>query len=108
MRIFACFRFVAFSPHSNFLHSLLENSTRTDALNDFIDWIFNVSNGDVWFVTGSQVIDFMRDPQPISAYAPPGCSSRDLEVAETCNGLDDNGDGSASMFGVLMNLGFSL
>lgn len=86
------------APFGLWFHAgfLLGDAERVDAINAFIDFAQSTTvPGSVWFVTGSEVVQFMQQPQNASTYQPPGCATtRELQRTETvCDGVDDDGNG---------------
>ncbi|CAG8520629.1 13647_t:CDS:2 [Acaulospora colombiana] len=66
---------------------------RIKMLQDFMDWALSQPN--VWFVTSQQLIDWMKNPVPVSqlnTYEPFQCKIPKIGH-EICNGLDDTGNG---------------
>ena len=81
------------APFGVFIHPswLLDDPSRISILESFFDWAATHEN--VWFVTTSAVIEWMKDPIPAADFNP-ACRPRTPEGAERCDGADNDGDGT--------------
>jgi len=85
-------------PFSLWLHAawLMIDTTRTATLNAFYAWAKAYTNGAVYFVTASQLIQWTQNPVPLSQmpnWGPLQCDwafNSSKTKSETCNGLDDD------------------
>jgi hypothetical protein len=71
------------------------NST-VQMINAFLDWAQNQQ--DVWIVSNEQLLDWVRNPTPISeldSFAPFKCSTPQVD-AKICNGMPENENGLLS------------
>ncbi|KAH9364328.1 hypothetical protein HPB48_001289 [Haemaphysalis longicornis] len=71
------------APFPIFLHeAYLRHPERKAGYLQFVDWL--LQKDDVYFVTASEVIRFMEDPKPLSAYANRTCTERSNRGPSTC------------------------
>ncbi|KAI9006228.1 hypothetical protein BC832DRAFT_526221, partial [Gaertneriomyces semiglobifer] len=73
-----------------------ENADRLALLNDFIAWTRVYTNNQVYYVTGSQLIEYMRNPVSLQDMQTSNifeCPDPTYSTVEVCNGLDDDGNG---------------
>ncbi|KAI9099997.1 hypothetical protein DFS34DRAFT_517324 [Phlyctochytrium arcticum] len=73
---------------------------RVQLLNDFFDWTRQVTGNRVWYVTVSQLVDWMKDPKSVDEMLTASVVDCPAQRAvagvigkEVCNGRDDNGNG---------------
>ncbi|XP_077546069.1 chitin deacetylase 7-like isoform X2 [Haemaphysalis longicornis] len=71
------------APFPVFLHeAYLRHPERKVGYLRFIDWL--LEKDDVYLVTASEVLRFMEDPKPLSAYAKRSCAGRNVRGPSTC------------------------
>jgi hypothetical protein len=74
------------------------NVRRTEIMNEFIRWtLTEFPQGDVWYVTNTQLLEWMLQPVPKSQVGTQllSCLVPDPkpEMTEICDGIDNDGDG---------------
>ncbi|KAJ3048636.1 hypothetical protein HK097_010365 [Rhizophlyctis rosea] len=73
-----------------------EKNDRVALLNDFIKWTREYTNNKVWYITSSQLLDWMKNPTGLDRIltdATFSCPQSGPPTPEKCNGIDDNADG---------------
>ncbi|XP_077546074.1 chitin deacetylase 7-like isoform X2 [Haemaphysalis longicornis] len=71
------------APFPVFLHeAYLRHPERKVGYLQFVDWL--LEKDDVYLVTASEVLRFMEDPKPLSAYAKRSCAGRNVRGPSTC------------------------
>ncbi|KAH9364236.1 hypothetical protein HPB48_022338 [Haemaphysalis longicornis] len=71
------------APFPVFLHeAYLKHPERKAGYLRFVDWL--LQKDDVYLVTASEVLRFMEDPEPLSAYAKRPCTGRNVRRPSTC------------------------
>ncbi|XP_077546062.1 uncharacterized protein LOC144158796 isoform X1 [Haemaphysalis longicornis] len=71
------------APFPVFLHeAYLKHPERKAGYLRFVDWL--LQKDDVYFVTATEVLRFMEDPEPLSAYAKRPCTGGNVRGPSTC------------------------
>jgi hypothetical protein len=88
------------TPFGLWLHTawFIADTTRVKLINEFIDWTFTVTNNQVYYVTPTQLIEWMKNPVGLDEIKNSpifGCDNpKKFSGVETvCDGIDNNGDG---------------
>ncbi|XP_077544681.1 chitin deacetylase 8-like [Haemaphysalis longicornis] len=71
------------APFPVFLHeAYLKHPERKAGYLRFVDWL--LQKDDVYLVTASEVLRFMEEPEPLSAYAKHPCTGQNVRRPSTC------------------------